>query len=76
MIYVGQLIKDIEQVCYNLTVKMWPYMFGSMLSYAVLLYSYVAYSQTSPAQIEQPYPLRLIGGLLSRFSKDKNALNQ
>lgn len=48
LIYVGQLVKDVEQLCYNLTVKSWPFIFGSMLAYTVLLFSYVTYYQISP----------------------------
>lgn len=75
LIYVGQLFKDLEQLCYNLTVKMWPYIFGTMLAYKFLLYSYISYSQISPDQSLQPVLLRLIGNLLTRFSKDKQAFS-
>lgn len=68
LIYVGQLIKSIEEAVYKWTRKVWPFFFGSMIFYTVFLYIYSVYWTLHPKYDNQNSTFQVIGSLITGFS--------
>lgn len=74
LLYIGQMMKEIELLTYSLTRKMWPFFFGSMIIYTVCLHNYSVYWIINPKYEDHSTIMQIIGSLMTGFSAKNESL--